>query len=218
MTEVDYETLLTDVRQAWRIVVAYQKRVLFLLQEIEAGFPELAASSWEPGLYARPPRGQTQPWKKWAWDGLSYFATINWFTLPDTRKWDAFPPGNWFIVTRIIADDGYHAAYKNKAGSIYGPDPAQMPPADTSKSYLELMVYKAGKDVEQGLTPYKIWKSDPYDNDAETGVWVPLGNSATRRIWWDVSLADLFTETGTADFILKVREELKKEGVIKAAP
>lgn len=215
MTEPDFDRLLLEVRHAWRIVAAYQQRVFFLLDELRAGFPELTMTYWEPSFYARPPRGTSLPMEKWSWDGLPYYCTDNWFTLDGKDMRSIQDNGDWFIVVRVWADDGFDTDTAPKSSSFSGPDPLLMPPANESNSELSIYLYHVHSDPTGPLKPWDIWQAD-YDLDAAPETWEEIPEVSSTRIFWKETLADILAEDGTKKLIGKVRAKLAARSIIAA--
>ena len=214
MQEPDYKAILTAVGLAWRIVVAYQQRVFFLLDEIEAGFPELTHSYWSPAYYSGPPKGSTKPSSKgkWTWDGFPYYSMDTWLTLPSQKSTSALDSGDWFAVIRIDADSGFDVTDVGQKSAFSGPDPLRMLPASETKSELRLYVCQVIEISGVGKTPSKLWSEDD-DDDAEFGCWDDVPSLGIRRISWCASLEDLLAESGTSDFIKSIRAVLKESGI-----
>ena len=74
MPEIRQEDALRDVRDAYRIVHAYQRRILDTMNLIGDAFPEASFYYWDCHNYSHPPQRRSDIRKGWAWDGLPMHA------------------------------------------------------------------------------------------------------------------------------------------------
>lgn len=174
--ESDFKNILTGVRHAWRIVAAYQQRLFFLLRQIEAGFPDLTLSYWEPAYTDRPPKGTTKPWNKWNWDFLPLHSTYNWFTQTKTKN-DPMEVGDWFMVVTILTDTGFDNEGE-ESSSFNGPDPMKMDPVEETETWIYLSIYQVTSKIKD-ITPADIWHADE-GNDTEKFEWIDLPDIGSR--------------------------------------
>jgi hypothetical protein len=129
-TPNELKAALTDVRRAYRLVYAYQRRVFDLAGAIAepleaAGFE---FEHWEPTLFATPGKSFYKP-DKWAWDFLpaySFRSTWNRFRPSDVRR----------ASLTIVADTGFE---KKRAE----PDPADFVPPEKALSELWLNLWRS---------------------------------------------------------------------------
>lgn len=213
MSEVNYTNVLQDVRQAWRIVAAYQQRVIHLLSSVEAYFPDLAQSFWDPASYRRPPSTGKSPAERWTWDGFPYYHTINWFTLIGTNSKSELKSGDWFLVMEIKADSGFDAEAVQHTASFNGPDPANMPPVEHTDSELHLYAYCVTGVPDDGISADDIWDADEDEGtDESPGKWVSLAGGSSKRLYWKKSLAELFQEGGETRFFADLKGYLREVG------
>ena len=135
MTEskLDLAAALTDVRRAYRLIYAYQRRVSDLLQEVSStlGARGLEFYWWEANLFGGVGRGGTPFFAagRWAWDMLPGYAPhCDWRSAagPDQRR----------VVVVIRADTGFLA----KQGE---PDPATFAQVEASRSELQIFLCRA---------------------------------------------------------------------------
>lgn len=148
MTEpnLDLGAALTDVRRAYRLIYAYQRRLSDLLQEVSS---TLAAQGlefywWEAQLFGGVGRGGTPFFAsgRWAWDMLPGYAPHC-----DWRSAAGLDQKRVVVVTR--ADTGFLA----KQGE---PDPANFVPVESSHSELQIFLCRA-KGVTLSPTAYDAW-------------------------------------------------------------
>ena len=122
-TPFELKSALADVRKAYRLVYAYQRRVFDLVgaaaEPLEAAGFEF--ERWEPALFVPPARHFYKP-DMWAWDFLPayhFWAAWNRHRHGDARR----------VVLAVNADTGF----ERKRGE---PDPADFLPAEKSHSEL----------------------------------------------------------------------------------
>ncbi len=217
MTEPNLDETLAQVRQAWRIVAAYQQRVFFLLDEIEHAFPELSRSHWQPERYNRTPRGTTNPSTRWVWDGLPYYEMSTWFTPSEKRPGDQLKSSEWFMVAYLCTDTGFEEAPRRR-GPFSGPDPLAMPSASETQSQLWLYVYKVENGPNLGITPWQLWAKDPDWHNTPEKWSSPEKLAGISKIHWIEPLKTLFEDGGTEQFISKVRSELIEQDLLTDDP
>ena len=119
---LDLPAALTDVRRAYRLVHAYQRRMLDLLQKVDEILAEggLEFVRWDPLSYARPCRSGTPVFRRgqWAWD-----------LLPGYRfhcQWEAGPTditGSRKVSVQPVADTGFEKSGREpEPGEFRGVD------------------------------------------------------------------------------------------------
>lgn len=74
---------LLDVRRSYRVIGAYQKRILGLIDYIGRSLPEAVFDGWEPQKWDKPGRYILPSDDKWSLDGLPFFALSVRFLLPE---------------------------------------------------------------------------------------------------------------------------------------
>lgn len=136
---LDLRAALTDVRRAFRLVYAYQRRVSDLLAELSATLDAngLQFHEWSPHLYGPPTRSGTEFFRadRWAWDMLpGYSPRCEW------RSEAAM-----VVVRRVVmvvrADSGFRSQYGE-------PDPQGFVPAEDATSDLKIGLWRASTKVE----------------------------------------------------------------------
>jgi hypothetical protein len=128
-TPQDLAAALTDVRRAYRLVYAYQRRMNDLVAEIDAALTQdgLEFELWRPVFNAPPPRSGTPYFRgRWAWDMLPGYATQVHWCDPTGKK-----GRRRRVVLQAVVDSGatFDAAE---------PDPADFEAADACESQLRI--------------------------------------------------------------------------------
>lgn len=65
---------LLDVRRSYRVIGAYQKRILGLMDYVRRSLPGALFHDWEPEFWDKPARKVLPSDRKWTLDGLPFFA------------------------------------------------------------------------------------------------------------------------------------------------
>lgn len=206
----DYKTMLADVRHSWRIVASYQQRLFFMLRQLEAGFPELTLSYWEPAMNARPPRGTTKPWEKWSWDFLPLYNTYNWFTPLEATTRSPLDIGNWFMVATILTDTGFDSD-GGQSASFSGPDPMKMEAVEDTETCIYLSIYQVTGE-SKSFTPADIWNADAGE-DTEKFEWVELPEVGARFTRISAPLENCLEDGAMDQLIAELRARLVTDGL-----
>lgn len=132
--ENDLAGALTDVRRAWRLVYAYQRRLNDLLAVVDARLVarKFGFEGWRPTWYSPPPRTGTPFFRAgtWAWDMLpGYRCYVEWTRATGSG-------GTQRVVIDASADSGFR-----KAGGE--PDPGEFAPVEESESVLWIGLWTA---------------------------------------------------------------------------
>lgn len=125
----DLAAALVDVRRAWRLVYAYQRRMNDLVAGVDTVLAHhgLEFELWQP-LFNAPPTKRGTPYfrGRWAWDMLPGYATqVHWIDpqLKNGRRRR--------VVLQAVADSGR----RFEGGE---PDPVDFEPADAAETQLRL--------------------------------------------------------------------------------
>lgn len=133
--ELDLPAALEDVRRAYRLVYAYQRRIQDLLTVIDrhltkAGLPFV---QWAPLFFRAPVRSRKKFFeRKWAWDLLPAYAFwCAWETPKDSKALSRR------VALSVVADTGF------PEGPASEPDPDRFPGAAESRSQLQLSLFSS---------------------------------------------------------------------------
>ena len=122
---------MSQVRIAYRLVVAYQRRLLDLFRFVQIGvrdrYPTIRFHGWSPSKWGRP--GTTDPTQKWAWDFVPlHHSEIGWVSS------DSAAPGSFWFWLSHEADVGWTHDGRGE------PDPLAFEPAETCRTVLSASV------------------------------------------------------------------------------
>lgn len=140
---------LATIRQAYRYVAAYERRVLDSLAELDRHLSPLGFEFKEWGSLKRPfpKRGQFSP-RKWAWDNLVFYNVRLQWTHGGRYGNEA---GNIYLFVDHVADTGFELHTASKGTE---PDPLQhLPPSTECKSLLRTRWIKFDEAIDD-----KLWK------------------------------------------------------------
>lgn len=126
---------LADVRRAWRLVYAYQRRVNDMLALIDTalGAKKFAFVNWKPTDFSAPARSGTPFFRAgtWAWDMLpGYRLYTEW------SRWSGKVGVTHRVTINVSADSGF----KKSGGE---PDPSDFTPACDAESVVWLGCWTA---------------------------------------------------------------------------
>ena len=114
------ETSFANIRKAHRYVVAYQKRMLDALSQVDAGLTDLGFTfrKWGCIHHSVPCRPGTRPFGNyWTWDFVPFHAAVfEWGYFTDDEK----QAGNVFVFVEHVADTAFETHMESDRGE---PDP-----------------------------------------------------------------------------------------------
>jgi hypothetical protein len=177
--QIDLRAALADVRRAYRLVYAYQRRVFDLFgavaEPLESNGFEF--DRWEPTLFAMPGRHFYKP-DRWAWDflpGYNLWAAWNRARAGDHRR----------VVLALDSDTGFD----RKRGE---PDPADFIPAEKSQSELVVSLVRSEATVswERLNAAFATLPSSDEGADQE----LELGGTLCRVRRFRLDLSELIDE------------------------
>jgi hypothetical protein len=144
MSNSELADSLVEVRKAFRIAVAYQRRVNELFYEVHkiVGGSGFNSVRWQPNYYHAPDSANKPQFSpdKWAWDMFpGYCLSAEWRTEgpPFRRVWVGLDTDTAFFKAKKDANGGQ-------------PDPVAFAPADSPDSRSELWVglYTSDKPID----------------------------------------------------------------------
>lgn len=155
MTREELSATLADVRRAYRLIHAYQRRVWDLLRVIDqtAARGGLAFDHWQPMNVNAPPKAKTKFFEWcWAWDFVpAYDLGCEWVGKAGKK-----------VVKRVFVIVKADTGYKQRGNKE--PDAADFPPAEACAT-----------EVHLGL-----WEASPASPDWEA-AWAELTQKHTRE-------------------------------------
>lgn len=131
----DLKMALADVRRAYRLVAAYQRRMLNASRILARSFENMRFYFWAPHHYDPPPRRDTNLVEKWSWDGLPYYA-FSIFYLENGADHNHQKPGEWMLEINFEADTAFDGN-----GNGNDPDPAEFKDVRDSESVLRICAW-----------------------------------------------------------------------------
>lgn len=169
---------MQQVRLAYRLVVAYQRRLLDLAslvhERVREAHPRSRFSAWGPSRWGRP--GTNDPTTKWAWDFVPlHHCDIGWRTAPLPAAGEF-----WFWLSHE-ADTGWQASPPKE------PDPLRLRPVEECETLISATVLAIPATTELG-------------GDGATPDWQKLYDAAdasTPPEAWVGALRDCVTNLGT---------------------
>lgn len=204
MPEISQEDALRDVRDAYRIVHAYQRRILDTMNLVGDAFPEASFYYWDCLNYNHPPQRSSDIRKVWAWDalpmhGFSVFLTRE---MPESYR---VKPGGWMLELSALADDAFESEGEGE------PDATSFAGSDQAGTKFDLVMWRYdGNNQEKQSTWHGEWSSHDYPD--EEGVATTMADDMTAMMR-SYDLATLNSveavNKAAADFRRECREVLK---------
>lgn len=197
---MDLKQKLVNVRRANRLLADYHKRVLDILQMVQAEAESvpglrLKFQHWQPVHHAHIERQHKNPLGHWAWDFSPLFAT--WFRWTSEGEEGPRRAGQVAVFAQHVTDTGYEGPPVRR-----GPDPARFRPAEECETSLHLWIFA----LVQGTLP-ATWDQiehafeagdSPFDDMDEVvhdlelpGLPATTAGTLLRYVGWTVSMADL---------------------------
>jgi hypothetical protein len=139
---------LADVRNAYRIIWLYQRR-LFDMTELIAKHLDRKFFAWSPVELARPCQRLNNPAKKRGWNLLPSYKFSLLYTLdgaPEPK------PGDWMLEINFAADSGF------RNNPHQDPDPTHFMAADACESTVALYGWACTKEGKRD------WYNDVWDS------------------------------------------------------
>ncbi|NMM35994.1 MAG: hypothetical protein HHJ09_00570 [Glaciimonas sp.] len=215
---------LSDVRKAFRLLWAYNKRVFNIVEHIRnrLGFDHYYTDNW-----LIPNHGGADFCAGWAWDALP-LSTIGWLALrPNKDSEENIAPrsgdiynnplaGDMLLHILLISDSGFFVA---KTGMNKNePNVLSFAPPDKCQSKLVLSVYVNDIDRNEGMNwLHRIFKpclnATKWD-DPNTGG---LAVKGVRRYSAVLMLEDVLDEVTLNEKILWFKQEIETRLVVNLA-
>ncbi|MAJ77119.1 MAG: hypothetical protein CMN09_03675 [Roseobacter sp.] len=209
-TNTDWKSALTDVRRAYRIVVAYHKQTHHLMREVENLFPELEFAYWDPVYTLRPATSLSRPMDKWTWDGVPFHNMLACFLPRGIRRDMPLSDGDWFVVAHLDSDTGVFDENNEQVGEDKAPDPSRLMPAEKSASILYLYAFIIDH-ISAGSNARDLWRNET--TDAEDGVWATCHETGVKMLYRKRALEDVFPEGKIQHFVSQIRSDLRLANV-----
>jgi hypothetical protein len=154
---------LEDVRAAYRLLHAYQRRTLDTVNLIADQFPDRTFYQWASALYAMPPQRGKSPFMRGAWDFMPLYNTSFLFTKGGDS---AFRPrkGDWLLEVKVETDSG-HAPF---IGMDHEPTLADLGDVSEAETSASIIVWHCDRDVTGNVNWYDgVWSIESWPTDEE---------------------------------------------------
>ncbi|MEW9305460.1 hypothetical protein [Labrys neptuniae] len=154
---------LTDVRKAYRLLWAYQKRVFDVVRLIVSEFDDMGFYYWQTMHADRPCNSGTNPLARWTWDMLPMLEASYLF-LPSGVDRNSTMPGTWMLEVHVESDSGFEDPHDGTE-----PNPEQFKDAALSKSKVSIYAwYCTGQTNLNWFT--NVWSSLDWPENEQGGV------------------------------------------------
>lgn len=162
MAPREMDEALADVRRAYRLVWAHQRRVMDMVRAAAEAFPETSHYYWSCNQFHRlPSRHTTDPTDCWAWNGLPLY-DVSFLRLVEDDKQDTrdAKPGRWMLEIHHTADDGWDDKAQGE------PDARNFGDAAKAKSSLSLILWQSHAEAGNWLNAWTNTEHWPEDDGA----------------------------------------------------
>lgn len=204
----NWNDALRDVRNAYRIVAAYQERVDRTVQAVAAEFPVHRYHAWTPVQRQWLPalRGPTAFRDRSPWDGLPFKNYSVLFTPLDADP-DRIRQSDCMIEVSVEADEAYDVWDEDLYGREAYPDPGKLKPAAESDSMLTMVAWVADKNLPKNRTWFQhVWNE--HDWPDEDGVVQPQAGSGCSNFRMRWSLEDVLAAPDVSVFTKEFKTAL----------
>lgn len=202
----DLKEALAQVRAAYRLIHAYQRRILDLLAVLDEQLAKhgMVFDEWRTPYYNPPVRSDTKPFHgKWAWDLLpGYSLWCTWENADKAKRWRR-------IYVHVATDSSFEDFKKTVHGE---PMAENMLPVEKTSSALWISLYSSetgGMDVKQAWLEASKLGDQLYDGKTHL---FGQGAKPFRYSFCELSLADLPDETMVTEKLIRPLEEWVKSG------
>lgn len=204
--EVDLVGALAQVRAAYRLIHAYQRRILDLLAVLdeELGRLRLEFVEWRTPYYNAPVRSDSKPFRgRWAWDLLpGYSFWCSWENTDKTKPWRR-------IFVHVATDTVFEEFKKTARGE---PMAEKMPRVEDSPSELWISLYSSessGFDVQQAWIEASKLGDVLYDGKPHV---FEQGGKTFRYRFRQIKIEEFSDENKVTERLIKPLEEWVHSG------
>ncbi len=199
---------LTDVRRAYRLLWAYQRRMLDTIHVIADAFEEHAFYVWTPTYFDPPCRYTKDPLENWAWDMLPMVA-ISYLCLPFGADRNRPKAGEWMLEIYLVSDTGFELLETRNE-----PDSKAFEPAEMTASEIWLYAWQCMASVELNWLA-KVW--GPLDRPNEEGILVELKQHPFRVLGKKFDISTLSDRDAIKRAVVEFRAIISSKMEIKLA-
>jgi hypothetical protein len=156
----DISAALLDVRKSYRLLWAFQRRALDLINEVSGHFSSHRFLRWENGCLDPVPNSRRNPADDNAWTFLPLLNASFLYepidSNPDFRK-----AGEWMLELALVPDTGLDEDAESEASVL-------SQPVDSSKSELEFYFWKCTKPMK--ISWSNVWHDHPWPTERNVAV------------------------------------------------
>lgn len=196
MTSADeIKAALTDVRNAYRLLYLYHRRIIDLMIEVTRYMQcQFYYQAYRPGrnLYGRE-----------KWDQMLPMLRNCFLFLPPGQNENKLKSGDWMLTIRIRSDSAFPLDE-----NVPNPDISKFPAPEIAKSLLALHVYRSMADQERNWY-FGVWEALDWPKNDEVTIEF---DGAIKTYGMEYDLVDLIdsaaVESRIKDFQKRLHENL----------
>lgn len=188
---------LAQVRTAYRLLHAYQRRIFDLLSVLDGvlASAKVPFQQWNTSYHNPPTKSDKSPFaRKWAWDFLpGYDFYCLWENAEAKQGWRR-------IAIEVASDTSFEAQKRNQPfGEV---DPAVLPPVEETTSALWLSLCYAESGCFKDM---KVWEPINAHKDAYNGEahMLEVQKQPFKFIFKEIDLCDLPDEAAVTERLVK---------------
>lgn len=207
MSDLTWNEGLENVRMAYRVVAAYQQRVLSMLKIACKEFEPLDFAVWFPTEHDTPPQRATDLRRRWAWDFLPLNVFAVCLNTAGNRRWTV-RRGDVVVFLYFCADWGF-VDHTRLISYSSEPDPVRLPPVKDGESYFSIFAYRWEGDDREVDCYHDLWNTDDIEGADEAAVLDDKGDYSL--FYTEISLSELETQDGFVEAVRGFKNRLLTE-------
>lgn len=202
----DLKQALMQVRTAYRLLHAYQRRIFDLLAVLDGvlATARVPFQGWRTSYHNPPTKAEKSPFAgTWAWDFLPGYDFYCLWENPEAEQ------GWRRVVIEVASDTAFEAQKRQQAfGEV---DPAALPPVEETSSALWLSLCAADRGCFKDL---KVWEPINAHKDAYNGAVHTLEAQGQpfQFLFKEIDLCDLPDEAAVIERLVRPLQAWLKDG------
>ena len=209
MNDLSLSHALCDMRKAQRLVVAFNQRMLPIIECIAS---ELNTNFyyWQSLYNNNSCRGATNPAKKRKWD-FSPLHNASFLYLSDNATSDHnLSPDGYLLAFHLITDTAIDDAF-NKENKAWNPIDITVP-SEESRSLLRIYIFQPSEVKKQKEGWWKLYANNPWPECNGDIMLLEQGGTAMGV---EVDIAELVSQDEINKLIERVKDTFERQGYYK---
>lgn len=153
--EMTWTDSLRNVRTAYRVVAAYQQRVMAMMKLARREFEPLTFAGWFPTEHGTVPKTGTDPVDRWIWDFLPMQCFALALTGQDSKRYWTIQKGDCVVFLASFADSGFWEACQENSRT--GPQPSKLSSEEETEASFCIYAYQWLAEPRQVDLRHDFW-------------------------------------------------------------